>query len=271
MFIHQLQQLEYLIYNCRSDWVLKMNNFKWNNIFALLMFHLVALYSVYRFINGTTRWQSAIGCYFFASLSGIGITAGAHRLWSHRSYKAKWPFRFLLLRFCLFIINQSLYRLFLALCNAMANERDIYNWCRDHRVHHKYSETNADPHNAKRGFFFAHMGWLMVKKHSDVIEKGSKIDMSDVLADPIVRFQRKYYSLLVVLFWGIFPTVVPYYVWNESLLDSFLFCVVFRYVYMLHVTWNVNSFAHLFGSQPYDRFIQPRENHTVTYITYGEG
>lgn len=54
------------------------------------------------------------------------------------------------------------------LLNSMANQGSIYHWSRDHRVHHKYSETDADPHNATRGFFFAHMGWLYVKKHPEV-------------------------------------------------------------------------------------------------------
>lgn len=62
---------------------------------------------------------------------------------------------------------------------------------RDHRVHHKFSETDADPHNSNRGFFFAHVGWLMMQKHDDVICKGKQVDMSDVLADPVVRFQEK--------------------------------------------------------------------------------
>jgi len=69
-----------------------------------------------------------------------GVTAGAHRLWTHRSYKARLPLR-----------------IFLAFANAMATENSIYVWSRDHRVHHKYSETDADPHNANRGFFFAHV------------------------------------------------------------------------------------------------------------------
>ncbi len=68
------------------------------------------------------------------------ITAGAHRLWSHRSYKASLPLRF-----------------FLVLMNCTAMENSIYVWARDHRVHHKYSETSADPHDANRGFFFAHV------------------------------------------------------------------------------------------------------------------
>ncbi len=79
--------------------------------------------------------------------------------------------------------------------DTLAIQNYIYERCRDHRVHRKYSETDADPHNSKRGFFFSHMGWLMVKKHPLVIKKGSQIDLSDVLNDPVVRFQRKYKEL----------------------------------------------------------------------------
>jgi len=68
---------------------------------------------------------------------------------------------------------------------------DIISWSRDHRVHHKYSETDADPHNALRGFFFSHIGWLLVKKHPDVTKKGKELDISDILADPIARFQKR--------------------------------------------------------------------------------
>lgn len=64
-------------------------------------------------------------------------------------------------------------------------------WARDHRVHHKYSETDADPHNATRGFFFAHIGWLLVRKHPEVKEKGKQLDFNDLMEDPILRFQRK--------------------------------------------------------------------------------
>lgn len=104
----------------------------------------------------------------------FGITAGAHRLWSHRSYKAKWPLRLILM------ISQTL-----------AFQNSIYEWVRDHRVHHKFTDTDADPHNAKRGFFFSHIGWLMMKKHTDVREKGKTVDMTDLESDPIVMFQKR--------------------------------------------------------------------------------
>lgn len=72
------------------------------------------------------------------------------------------------------------------------SQNDIIEWSRDHRVHHKFSETNADPHNAKRGFFFSHMGWLLVRKHPDVAERGKVLDVADILADPVCMVQRKY-------------------------------------------------------------------------------
>ena len=74
-------------------------------------------------------------------------------------------------------------------------QNDIFEWSRDHRVHHKFSETNADPHNAKRGFFFAHVGWLLCKKHPEVKRRGATVDVSDLLADPIVRFQRQWVTV----------------------------------------------------------------------------
>ena len=112
--------------------------------------------------------------FFLYIIGGLGITAGAHRLWAHRTYKAKTPLRILL-----------------AFFQTLAVQNSIYEWCRDHRVHHKHSETDGDPHNAKRGFFFSHVGWLLMKKHPEVFRKGSKISCDDLLADSVVAFQKK--------------------------------------------------------------------------------
>ena len=71
----------------------------------------------------------------------------------------------------------------------------MLDWARDHRMHHKYSETDADPHNATRGFFFSHIGWLLVRKHPEIKSKGHTIDMNDLWSDPILRFQKKLVTL----------------------------------------------------------------------------
>ncbi|VVC27060.1 Hypothetical protein CINCED_3A025520 [Cinara cedri] len=187
-------------------------------------------------------------------VSSIGITAGAHRLWSHRAYKAKWPLRVILIIF-----------------NTIAFQNHVYEWARDHRLHHKYSETNADPHNANRGFFFSHVGWLLCRKHPDIMEKGRGIDMSDLLADPIVAFQKKYYKFLMPLLCFILPTMLPVYCWSESWANSWFVATMFRYTFSLNVTWLVNSAAHMWGGRPYDRFINPAENISVALLALGEG
>ena len=138
-------------------------------------------------------------------------------------------------------------------------------------MHHKFSETDADPHNATRGFFFSHIGWLLVRKHPDVIEKGKTIDCDDLLTDPIVRFQRTFYLPLVTLCCFIIPTLVPYYLWNEKLWNAYFICVSLRYCWTLNMTWLVNSAAHMWGNRPYDRYINPSENVGVVFGAMGEG
>ncbi|XP_036877098.1 stearoyl-CoA desaturase 5 [Manis javanica] len=227
-------------------------NIVWRNVVLMSLLHLGAVYSLV--LIPKAKPLTLLWAYLCFLLTALGVTAGAHRLWSHRSYKAKLPLR-----------------IFLAAANSMAFQNDIFEWSRDHRVHHKYSETDADPHNARRGFFFSHIGWLFVRKHRDVIEKGRKLDVTDLLADPVVRFQRKYYKITVVLMCFVLPTLVPWYIWGESLWNSYFLASILRYTISLNVTWLVNSAAHMYGNRPYDKHISPRQNPFVTVGAIGEG
>lgn len=125
---------------------------------------------------------------------------------------------------------------------------------RDHRLHHKYSDTDADPHNSNRGFFFSHMGWLMCKKHPLVIEKGKTIDMTDLEADSLVMFQKHFYKALYGLFAVAIPVAIPVYYWEETYWNSFFIAYFARYVVLLHITWLINSAAHMFGNRPFDKY-----------------
>lgn len=182
------------------------------------------------------------------------MTAGAHRLWTHRSYKATLPLR-----------------IFLIIIQTAAFETSVYSWARDHRVHHKYSETDADPHNARRGFFFSHCGWLCVRKNPLVVERGNQIPMDDLLADPVVRIQRKYYIPGAIMISVVLPTLTPWVCWRESLWNSFFVAWWARYLLLLHMTWLVNSAAHLWGNRPYDPKINPADNWWVSFCSGGEG
>ena len=95
--------------------------------------------------------------------------------------------------------------------------------------------------------------------------------MDDLKTDRIVMFQLEYYYILVMIFSILLPTLVPYYFWNETIAISFSICFALRYVWTLHMTWFVNSAAHLWGYRPYDKDIMPRENWFVVLVALGEG
>ena len=105
----------------------------------------------------------------------------------------------------------------------------------------------------------------------DVRRIGGKIDLSDLLNDPVVAFQKRYYAVSVLLLCFIMPTLAPWYFWGESLWNAYFVCVILRYILALNATWFVNSAAHMWGYKPYDVNIAPAENYPVSALTLGEG
>ncbi|XP_015171565.1 PREDICTED: acyl-CoA Delta(11) desaturase-like [Polistes dominula] len=227
-------------------------NIVWRNVINFLYLHISSLYGLYLSLTAL-KFYTTIFMIITIPITTLGITAGAHRLWAHKSYKAKWPMRVILM-----------------ICQTMAFQNHIYEWVRDHRVHHKFTDTDADPHNSQRGFFFSHIGWLMLKKHPDVIKKGATVDMSDLEKDPVVVWQRRLYIILMPLFCFIIPTWIPIYFWNERPMYSW-YLTIFRYTLSLNITWLVNSAAHIWGTKPYDSTISPTDSYSVGIAAFGEG
>ncbi|CAG2101175.1 unnamed protein product [Medioppia subpectinata] len=214
--------------------------------------HMSAIYGLYLSVT-VAQFKTIMFMNVMAFMASFGTLCGAHRLWSHRSYKAKLPLR---------IILMSL--------QTLAFIADIREWARDHRLHHKHSDTDADPHNSRRGFFFAHIGWIFYRKHPDVIAKGKTIDVADLDADPVVSFQHRYYLVLVLFIWGLGPAYVPYWLWSESLWCSWFVAVMLRYCISLHTSFLINGAAHMYGMKPYDNSIIPVEAN-VRHFMVGEG
>ncbi|XP_066259244.1 acyl-CoA Delta-9 desaturase-like isoform X2 [Euwallacea similis] len=232
-------------------------NFKhkivWKNVVAFIILHLIAIHALYLLVALKYRLTTFVFFYLYMVFASVGVTGGAHRLWTHRTYQANLPLR-----------------IFLMLAQTTALQNNIYEWARDHRVHHKFTDTDADPHNSKRGFFFSHMGWLMCKKHPAVCEKGQCVDISDVIKDPVVKFQMRYYKLMAFFFNMIIPTLTVWYFFGEDLWPSFELSI-FRTTFIFHGTWLVNSAAHLWGTKPYNKNINPTESPLVISMCTGEG
>ncbi|XP_052756131.1 acyl-CoA Delta-9 desaturase-like [Galleria mellonella] len=224
----------------------------WPNVFIFLIAHIAGLYGCYLFL-GQVKLLTCIFAFVVLIIAGLGITAGVHRLWSHRAYKARFPLRVIL-----------------AIFNSMAFQHPVLRWARDHRAHHKYSDTDADPYNATRGFFFSHIGWLLLRKHPEVKTKGQQIDLSDLYADPVLRYQEKYYMPLMLVTCFILPTYIPT-LWGETAWNAFFVCAVFRFIVGMNVTWLINSAAHKWGYRPYDKNINPGDDKILALMVLGEG
>jgi len=227
--------------------------------------HALALYAVCYYVLGWNEVATPVkgSTLLFAlalwPISALGITAGVHRLWSHRSYEA-----------CLSL------KIFLMLCNSVANQSSIWSWARDHRTHHLHSDTEGDPYNSNRGFFYVHMGWLFVVKPDAVKAAGRKVSMSDLDRDSVVAFQKGLDPYWNLVWCFIVPAVVVNLALHDTFFHGFLFAGALRYVYVLHCTWCVNSLAHgvvpaMNLTSPYDPASPPGESRLVSFLAIGEG
>merc|ERR1740129_2113092 len=237
----------------------------WPMLVYIASVHLTVLYTlvVLIFFGGicphfdqqgaAVRWETIVLAGALCLCSALGITGGVQRLWSHKSYKAGFPLKVILMVF-----------------NSIANQGSIFHWARDHRVHHLYSDTIADPHDANRGFWFSHVGWLLFKKHPAVLEAGRKINVNDRLADPVVMFQKRADPLWNLSWCFGFPAFMVL-LWGDTLWNGFLFAGVLRYVFVLNATWAVNSVVHSWGTKPYNPSHRTTENGWVSLFAIGEG
>lgn len=181
---------------------------------------------------------------------GMSITAGYHRLWSHKTYKAHPVLRFIY-----------------AIGGAMALQNDVLHWASDHRRHHQYVDDNErDPYSAGRGFWFSHIGWIL-RDYPSGEEDFSNI--KDLLKDPILVWQHKHYlSLVLATNIGI-PALLG--ALHGDIIAGLLLSGLLRLVLSQHVTYFINSLAHMWGDQPYSEKSSARDNTLLALITYGEG
>lgn len=187
---------------------------------------------------------------FFMAWTGLSITAGYHRLLSHRAYEAH-PF----------------VKYFLLLGATLAVESSAYDWCSGHREHHRHVDDEYDdPYSARRGFWFSHIGWMLKKYPSGNFDYKN---IPDLKKDRILELQHKYYG-----FWVVATNLII--VGGLGLLlgdfwGTLLVVGVLRIVLTHHFTFFINSLCHMFGTRPYTDENTARDNPILAIFTWGEG
>lgn len=214
----------------------------WKNVAIISSFHLLALPVLFTF-----SWQNLaallIGNWVVGSL-GVGL--GWHRLLTHRSFKApKW------LEYTLTTLG------------TMSMQDSPDKWVATHRIHHKFTEKEGDPHSTRSGFWWAQIGWTVWGTAQDHDEKTLRRYVPDLLKDRgQVLISRYYYVPIIVSALILFAiggwTMV---VWG----------VAARVVLGWHTTWFVNSLSHIYGSRPHETTDDSTNNWFVALLTFGEG
>jgi len=224
----------------------------WLNVTVFLVTFLFAAIAVpYRaFTHGfdTAEIVMAVLCFIYC---GMSITAGYHRLWSHKTYQAHWSLRFIF-----------------AIGGAFALQNSILHWSSDHRIHHKHVDNNdVDPYSAKRGFWYSHIGWMLREYQAHRYDDYD--NARDLQKDPIVMWQHKHYLALTLL--TNFGIPLAFGIWHGDIISSLLLVGFLRLVLSHHTTFFINSLAHIWGKQTYTDKNTARDNGFLAFFTFGEG
>jgi stearoyl-CoA desaturase (Delta-9 desaturase) len=221
----------------------------WVNILFLCLSPLVGLGGTawYAARQGIVWWEPVLALALFMAI-GIGIGSGYHRCFAHRTYECHPAAESVLLFF-----------------GALALQNSALRWARDHRDHHRYTDTDRDPYSVMRGALWAHVLWVFYKE-----APGTSYDnVPDLLKNPRVMWQHRWSRVLGIGVGLGLPTLVGAFFGRP--LGGLLWGGFLRIVLVHHTTFLVNSAAHLWGKRPYAPEISARDNWLLAFFTHGEG
>ena len=191
--------------------------------------------------------------------TGLGVTVGFHRHFTHKSFKAVRPLK-----------------VALAVTGSLAFQGSIVSWVADHRRHHAFSDKEGDPHSPwlfgtgpiaiARGFWHAHMGWLFNRDRTN-----ARRFAPDLLADRDIAAVDRQFVLLTVTSLGIPALLGGLLSWSWwGALTAFLWGGLVRVGLLHHVTWSINSICHMVGRRPFGTRDRSANVWWLAVLSFGE-
>lgn len=217
-----------------------------NSSFLLGTLGLALVLVPLEFRHSLQHWGEWVVLLIMITAIGTGVSAGYHRLFSHRAFQASLPVRFILL--CL---------------GAASFENSVLHWASDHRIHHHHVDEEEDPYNSRKGFWYSHWLWVLEKREHPIV------GVADLQRDPLVRWQHRNHFLIGAVVTLSLPVAVG--LATHNLVGHLIIGVLLRIVFTHHSTFLINSAAHVFGTRPYTDANSARDNALLAPLTYGEG
>jgi stearoyl-CoA desaturase (delta-9 desaturase) len=207
------------------------------------------------------RWSDAIVFAVMYVATGLGVTVGFHRLFTHRSFKTSRPMRAVL-----------------AVLGSAAIEGPVISWVADHRKHHTFSDQEGDPHSphvghdggwrgALKGLVHAHVGWLFIHTHRGARKRYAR----DLLNDPVVNFVDRTF-----VWWALGGVAMAFVLGGliggslYAALTGLLWGGPVRMLVVHHVTYSINSLCHFFGRRRFDTDDESRNLFWLAPLSFGE-
>ena len=228
---------------------------------------LVTIVPFLGFIAAVTRfWGTSLslvdgGIFLFMYVvTGLGITIGFHRLFTHGSFEPK-PWL----------------RNAFAIAGSMAIQGPVIRWVADHRRHHAFSDQPGDPHSphldegpgvkgVMKGLWHAHIGWFF-----DDEQTSAKRWAPDLVKDPAMRKIDSLFPLWVLISFAA-PPLLGFLITGTGAgaLSAFLWGSLARIFFLHHVTWSINSICHFYGERPFQTTDSSTNNWVLSLLSFGE-
>ncbi|MBV8848024.1 MAG: hypothetical protein JOZ16_00380 [Methylobacteriaceae bacterium] len=219
---------------------------QWEVVAWFAFVHFVGLVMAPLYLGMHYRWPTVALAIVLFMLAHLTVSAGMHRLYAHRSYRASKPLE-----------------LFFLLFGAATFQVSMLVWAYQHRMHHWRSDTDEDPYSIVHGFWWAHFLWILHPSKQQEPEK-----LKDLLANPLVVWQHQYYFRLSILMTFVLPTCIAA-LWGDAI-GGLLVAGFMRLVFQYHLTWCINSVAHTFGHRHYGPAGSARFSTYLALVVMGE-
>lgn len=174
-----------------KNWI---KHVEWTRTTIIISSPLIAIYGIWIKAVQLQQKTFILACIYYL-LTMISFTAGYHRLWSHRAYRATLPLQW-----------------FFAILATGAMQGSILWWSHHHRAHHRWTDTDKDPYGIQRGLFFAHIGWTFIKRPDRCL---GTADLDDLKADRLVQSQDRWFPHLAVFMSYVLPALIAGIGWGD--------------------------------------------------------
>jgi stearoyl-CoA desaturase (delta-9 desaturase) len=204
-------------------------------------------------------WTDIVIAFVFYVVTGLGVTVGLHRYFTHGSFKAKRPMK-----------------IALGIAGSLSLEMSVLDWVATHRKHHKFSDKEGDPHSPWRfgpgfkalskGLMYAHMGWLFETERTNR-EKYAP----DLIKDPDIRKLHRFFPVLAItslVLPAVLGGLLTWSLWGAA--TAFFWGTLIRIGLLHHVTWSINSICHVFGSEDFEVRDKSRNVAWLAIPSFGE-